>query len=116
MRHLGRVIWVVLAAAFAVSSCSSDPPQASEGAPPEIGTVTEGAIKLDLECRNVGTVEAFGFEWLMVEVAPLEWSEIESLNGEIRFESLERSTFATEGETVDVSNTMVVGDECVRWP
>lgn len=83
---------------------------------PRPGDTAAEAIKLNPECRNGGTVEAFGFVWRMVELAPLQWRDSESLNGEIHFESLEKSTFTVENETVVVSNTMVVGDECTLWP
>ena len=110
-----RLLWLGLLV-MALAGCASSAPQESEAVPPEAGTVAEVPIHLNTECRNGGTVEAFGFVWLMLELAPLEWRGIESLDGEILFESLERSTFTAGNETVEVSNTIVVGDECVFWP
>ena len=110
-----RLIPLVLTG-FVLFGCSSSSSQDSVTAPPEVGTAVEETIELSLECRNIGQIEAFGLTWLMVELAPLGWRELESPSGEIRFESLERSTFTIGDETVVVSNTTVVGDECVMWP
>ncbi len=80
------------------------------------GGVAEGVIQLSSDCRNEGTVEAFGLVWLMTELAPLQWRDSESVTGEVHFDNLSRSTFTSGDETVVVSNTRVVGDECVLWP
>ena len=127
MKTSGPLTWVVLAL-LALAGCASSTSEDVESVTnssenvevsprvPELGDVAEAVIELNLECRNDGSLEAFGISWRMSALAPLEWRDLESVVGELSFESLERSTFTAEGGSVTATNTMVVGDECSFWP
>ncbi len=51
------------------------------------------------ECRNVGTVEAFGVVWELVDAVPLDWQGTSPKEGTLTIVDDENATFAAADGT-----------------
>ncbi len=81
---------------------------------PAVGVEVEVPFLVDSDCR-AGSVEAFGVEWRTLELAPLEWELLEVVDGSLRFESFDLAVFTANGETVEMTYSIGIEEECIVW-
>ena len=82
---------------------------------PEAGDTTAAVLNPDEECRNGGVVEAFGARWGVAGLIPLELEGSGSLEGVVRFGTLEWSYFHVDGLAVPITHSLEVGEDCSGW-
>jgi len=84
---------------------------------PEFGDERDAVLNVSSECRNGADTEAFGVPWFLAnELLPEGLEGVETLNGVLRFESFEISTFEGEGYSVQMTFLMEIEDSCTLWP
>ena len=83
---------------------------------PGVGEETDASLMLIPECRGSGWTEAFGAEWNLWGTAPEEFRNLSSVDGIVRFESWDLSTFESDqGVTVEITYERLVDGDCEPW-